>query len=156
MQMNPESVISVAELQKLSIKRLRRLKTPLVVMDRKSKKRGFVILDWEGYETLQGMPREKAAPAPVRSRGKPFPFRKMGLLWDRPDLTDRAFETRLHDPRHAEHRWAQRRIFEHAPSAVVTRYYSLAELREALNHIRLRAPLQEAWQHAVRYWSENP
>ncbi len=39
-----ETIISMTELQKLSLKKLRKMKLPLYVLDRKSKGGGFVIM----------------------------------------------------------------------------------------------------------------
>lgn len=40
-----KNIISMTELQKLSLKKLRKMKLPLYVLDRKSKGGGFVIMD---------------------------------------------------------------------------------------------------------------
>jgi hypothetical protein len=54
-----ENVISMTELQKLSLKKLRKMKLPLYVLDRKSKGGGFVIVGLGGVPT--GKTSEKSS-----------------------------------------------------------------------------------------------
>ena len=152
--MNIDSLISVSELQKLSLRRLRKMKTPLFVVDRKSGRRGFVILDLETFEHLQSGGLAVAS-RPARLAGETPDFRQMGLLWDRSGLSNKEFYLRLKDAGHPEHVWAMRRLLEYAPSSFVTGLLSLSEIKGAVASIRLRPAFQEAWNRAVHYWSKT-
>ncbi|MBI4126671.1 MAG: hypothetical protein HY465_04180, partial [Deltaproteobacteria bacterium] len=126
-----DKTISVTELQKISLKKLRQQRGPLVVLDRKSKKRGFVILDLETYQGLtQSLP---AVTTPATKKGSKTDFRSRGLLWDRPAMTNREFSARLKDPHHQEYAWAVKRFFEYAPSKLVTEVLSLEDIQTALS-----------------------
>lgn len=149
----------MTDLQKLSLKKLRKMRLPLFVLDKKSnkKQKGFVVLDLEGFSQLQ---KEKN-PAVTFLKKKPIQkknipdFRSLGLLWDRPQLTNRQFFKCVKEPLHPEHKWALKRFLEYAPSVFVTHLLSLEEIREAISEITLRPPYQEAWLNAVQYWSKN-
>lgn len=142
------STISITELQKLSLKQLRRRKLPLLVVDRKSKRQGFVILDVETYEKFN----KKEA----RKERKSIPdYHNMGLLWDR-EMSNQEFEKRIRNSDHSEHRWAVKRLFEHARSTFITEHFALDEIQTMLRGVDLRSFVQEAWRHALHYWSENP
>lgn len=143
------------ELQKLSLKKLRKRGTPLYVLDHRSKRKGgFVIVDLESYsqesmEKKEGGSRRLKA---VLHRD----WREMGLLWDR-EMTNHQFSRSLHDRDDPDHFWAVGRLIERLPSSVVTQMLSLDEIREALPKISLwPREIKEAWQNAVRYWSQNP
>lgn len=59
------NIISMTELQKLSLKKLRSKELPLYVLDRKSKKGGFVIVDLESFDKApKKIPAEKIVPDP--------------------------------------------------------------------------------------------
>ncbi len=149
------NVISMTALQKLSSKRLRKGRTPLFVMDFKSKKKVFVVLDMETFEKLEGHPPSW----PSAARGAQqvgADFRKQGLLWDRSTMSNKAFESALRDSKNHEHAWALKRLLEYARSEVVTKILSLAELRKAVAQVSLRPTYKEAWSHAVHYWTQNP
>lgn len=148
-----KKTISMTELQKISFKKLRRQRGPLAVLDRKSKKRGFVIIDLEMYRNLTQSTLPVLRPA-TRMSSTPD-FRVLGLLWDRPTMTSRQFYTRLKDPHHHEHAWAIKRFFEYAPSKVVTHVLSLGEIHAALSRVRLRPHFQEAWHRALHYWTTH-
>lgn len=153
-----DQIISMTELQKLSLKKLRELTLPLFVLDQKSKKKGFVILDVKSFEkTIRRHKRNRESTGVPMKRIEETPgYRSMGLLWDRLDLSNEQFQVLLKDPNRGEHLWAVKRLLEYAPSTLVTRVLSLSELQEVLKRIRLRPIFQEAWRHAVYYWSKNP
>lgn len=142
-----DRIISLTELQKLSLKKLRKVGAPLFVMDIKSRRKAYVILDMESYDAMVGHPNMGS---------RIYPFRDMGLLWDRSKLSDQDFFVMLMDPNHREHPWAMKRLLEYAPSHVVTRLFSLEDLRKALKGVRLRPIYAKAWSHAIHYWSQNP
>lgn len=148
-----KKTISMTELQKLSLKQLRRRGTPLFVLDRRSNEGGFVILDLSAYERLRHIGEGGLSVSEPSFEG--VDFRARGLLWDRSDITNEMFALMLKDPSHPEHFWALKRVMEYAPSRDVTSWLSLGVLREALSGIRLRPPFQEAWEHAVHYWTEH-
>lgn len=59
------NIISMTDLQKLSLKKLRTMKLPLFVLDRKSKKGGFVIQDLESFQAgPQPKSTQKIVPNP--------------------------------------------------------------------------------------------
>lgn len=150
---HPDHVISMTELQKLSLKKLRKTRLPLVVVDQKSKRKGFVILDYPSYEILKNPVKQimsvHAAPKKMED------YRKSGLLWDRPDVSSASFHSFLKDPSHQEYPWAFQRLLEYARSSVVTKILSLEELKYGLSRVTLRPIFQEAWSRAVHYWSQK-
>lgn len=156
---NLDQIISMTDLQKLSLKRLRKTKLPLLVVDQKSKRKGFVILDYPSYEAMtvpvEPSPASVQTPSAKRT-SKVSDYRNMGLLWDRPDLTNDEFHRRLKEPSHPEYGWAFRRLLEYARSSTVTRLMTLQEIKSGLETVRLRPFFQETWNHAVQYWSQRP
>lgn len=152
----PSHILSITELQKLSFKRLRatqRTHHPLLVMDQKQGKRGFVILDYDAYCALNNPP---SAPRPrYKVSLKPLaaiPFRKRGLLWDRPDLSDAQFFAMIQKPTHPEHAWAVTRLFERLPSHILLRHLPWQQLAQLFDQARLRPALRKPWEHAIAYW----
>ncbi len=157
MKIDPGRILSVTQLQKLSVKKLRKKGSPLFVMDLKSKRKVFVILDMDTFENISGRERaEKISRADVQKTGSRADYRKLGLLWDRRDLANVAFQNILDDAKNRDHPWAVRRLLEYAPSFLVTKMLSLATLEDAIETIPLRPLFKEAWSHAIQYWSENP
>ena len=147
----------MTELQKLSLKKLRKMKTPLFVMDKKSNKQGFVILEIAAFEKALKTQREEKRTETKETKKIPD-YRTMGLLWDRSDITNDRFHALLKKSVEAEEWeriWAARRLLEYAPSMVVKEIFSLDELKEILSKVKLKPFYQEAWNHAVHYWSEN-
>lgn len=132
------NVISMTELQKLSLKKLQRMKLPLYVIDRKTGRKAFMI---SGPET------EKTATIPN--------YRNMGLLWDRPDLDNQGFHERLKDEKHPENIWAVTRLLERARSEWVKQILTLDELKKYIPRVRLRRPFQEAWNLALLHWTQT-
>lgn len=156
-----DRIINMTDLQKLSLIKLKRLGSPLFVMDRRAKRRGggFVILDIESYRELRrfGAGSKSAKPSrKVRARRLEVDFRSLGLLWDRPEMKNSDFLTCLKDSSHREHGWAMRRLLENAQSSVVTSILTLDELRESMGCLTLRPVFRKAWENAIRYWSESP
>lgn len=148
----------MTELQKLSLKKLRKRRLPLFVIDRKSKRGGFVIVDVEGYQKTANTGQSLNPPTPFLPKGKKggFPdYRNMGLLWDRPDLTNKEFHRRLKNEDHPENPWAVGRLLERARSERVREILSLEELKIFFPRVRLRPPFQEAWNRAIHYWTET-
>lgn len=138
----------MTELQKLSLKKLRKKDLPLYVLDRKSKKGGFVIVDLESFE-------KKTTP-PSRKNSSPLDYKKMGLLWDHLSMTNEEFHRALKDPSSEDYSWVARRFLERVSSMKVKEVLSLDELKAILSKVKLRPVFQEAWSHAIHYWSENP
>ena len=155
---NIDNLISMTALQKLSLRKLRKRTTPLFVMDFKSKCGGFVLLSMEAYEKMgKGGAIVKPESGSVSESSAASPdYRAMGLLWDRPGMSNEEFHGLLHDFQRKENAWALKRLLEYAPSKFVTRVLSLSELKSAMDRIQLKPFYQEAWSHAVHYWSENP
>jgi hypothetical protein len=141
-----DRVISMTELQKLSLRKLREMRldeVPLVVRDLKRRQGRFVILDHDAYERLVG---SAPAPADAAPRLEDVPFAEHGLLWDRPTMTDERFAAILGDPADPDHRWAWSRALERLPSRVVTSAVGLAELRARVAAARLRPVTRRAWE----------
>lgn len=148
------NVISMTELQKLSLKKLRKMKLPLYVLDRKSKKGGgFVIQDLKAYEsqTDQGEVRKK----PFIKDSTPLDYRALGLLWDHASMTNEEFHRALKDPSSENYAWVARRFLERVPSLKVRQVLSFEELKEILSKVKLRPIFQEAWNRALHYWSQT-
>jgi len=141
----------MSELQKLSLKKLRKMHLPLFVLDRKSKKGGFVIQELgtlvDGGQNPKFEKSKKTTPI--------LDYRALGLLWDRPQMTNEAFHRSLKSPQASDHLWAARRFLERVPSTLVKETLSLGELKEIFSKLSLRPFLQEAWSHALHYWSET-
>lgn len=148
-----DRVISMSELQKLSLRKLREMRledAPLVVRDLKRRQGRFVVLDHRGYERLVRC-------AGAAASGTRFPgevdFASFGLFWDRPEMTNERFSEILADPASDEHDWAWARVLSRLPSRVVTRRIGLSELRERISTVKLRPRIREAWEGAVEFWT---
>ena len=143
-----KNVISMTELQKLSLKKLRKMKLPLYVLDRKSKGGGFMISPVDaGKETV--------ATAASSPKSAPLDYRRLGLLWDHPSLSNEEFHEALKNPSSKDHDWVARRFLERVPSTIVKDVLSLGELKTMLAQVKIRPIFQEAWNHAVQYWTQG-
>jgi hypothetical protein len=143
------SVISMTELQKLSLKKLRKMKLPLYVLDRKSKGGGFMISPVDSGEET------KTENAPPLKKAAPLDYRRLGLLWDHPSMANEEFHEALKNPYSTDHDWVARRFLERVPSTIVTDILSLGELKTMVAHVKIRPVFQEAWNHAVQYWTQS-
>jgi len=144
------NIISMTDLQKLSLKKLRKKELPLYVMDRKSKKGGFVIVDHEKFEQLSN-PIE--APVLPIKEALVQDYRQMGLLWDQPSMTNEEFHKALKDPSSKNHDWVARRVMERVSSMKVKEILSLDELKAILSRVKFRPVFREPWILAINYWS---
>lgn len=158
----PRQILSMTELQKLSLKRLRQLDLaaqPLLVMDRKSDRKAFVIVDYETFlHGREGGDLEERGREKQKEKGDVlghYDFRSRGLFWDRPELTNRQFVAWLKDPRHTEHVWAISRLLERLPSQEMVRLFSLSVVVEMLKHARIREAIRRPWEHAIHYWRQK-
>jgi hypothetical protein len=70
-------------------------------------------------------------------------------------MSNESFLQILTDPSHPEHRWAWTRALERLPSTVITRALSLRELQWLIRLVKLRSPLQRAWESAIDFWTEE-
>lgn len=50
--------------------------------------------------------------------------------------------------------WALSRILESAPYEEVWKYTSLNELKKIFPKLKLKKPIQKAWQRALRVWEK--
>jgi hypothetical protein len=82
-------------------------------------------------------------------------FARYGLFWDRPDMSNQDFLAILTDPASPEHRWAWHRAFERLPSPVLTGALTLSQLQRLIRLVRLRPPLQGAWESAIEFWTQE-
>jgi len=144
----------MTELQKLSLKKLRKTEMPLFVLDKKSKNGGFAIVDLGQFEDELNF----TGPKPIMNQepAKIENYRFMGLLWDRPELSNSDFHKRLKEESHGEHQWALKRLMEYCPSPIVTRLLSLKELQAAVLIVSLRPYFKKAWKNAIHHWSKKP
>ena len=150
--LNNPKTISMTELQKLSLKKLRKMQLPLYVRDQKSlRNKGFVVMDIQMFEnlgagqTIQQIKEVKTIPD----------YRRMGLLWDQAGMTNEEFHQALKAFQEPENYWAARRFLERAPSILAKEIFSLSELQYIIDTIRLRPIFQKAWEHAIHYWSKK-
>ncbi|MBI4236889.1 MAG: hypothetical protein HY696_00550 [Deltaproteobacteria bacterium] len=127
---------------------------PLLVMDQKRGKHGFVIIDYDAYCALHQPPAQTPEKFSLKTLAA-IPFRERGLLWDRSDLTDTAFLQRLRNAAHPEHAWAVTRLFERLPSHVLLRAVPWRQLVPLLKQARLRPALRKPWEHAIAYWRQT-
>lgn len=150
-----DRIISMTELQKLSLRKLREMRldeAPLVVRDMKRRRSRFVILDHRAYERLVEGDAGGTTPVPGLDD---VDFADMGLFWDRPTMTNERFAHILRKRDHAEHRWAWARSLERLPSRLITRSISLADLRRVLTEVKLRSRIGDAWRNAIEFWTEE-
>ena len=82
-------------------------------------------------------------------------FAARGLFWDRPGMSNDHFLGVLADPEHPQYRWAWTRASERLPSRAITQSLSLRDLQQLIRIVRLRPPLQRAWQSAIEFWTED-
>lgn len=83
-------------------------------------------------------------------------FAANGLFWDRPGMDNGQLLRILSDPENPQYRWAWTRTLERLPSRVITQSLSLRDLQRLIRLVRLRQPLQRAWESAIAFWTEEP
>lgn len=142
----------MTELQKLSLKKLRKMRLPLYVRDQKSGRGGFMVVDIQTFE--KSLDPEKNIQRVKEVKVIPD-YRQMGLLWDQAGMTNQKFHRALKVFNNPENHWAARRFLERAPSTLVKEIFSLSELKEIIATIPLKPVFQKAWEHAIHYWSKN-
>ncbi len=150
-----DRVITMTELQKLSLKKLRAMRlseAPLVVLDRKRDERRFVILDHDSYTRLLAVGECAERPPPGLDN---VDFIHHGILWDRRGMSNPEFAAILADPAGPEYRWAWGRALERLPARVVTRSVGLADLRRLISFVRMRPRVRAAWEGALEFWTEE-
>ena len=74
------------------------------------------------------------------------------FLWDY-DLTDTQVREILHGTNETEKIWMMSRILESAAFGDVWNYVTLPEVREMFPKLKLKAPVQKAWDYALTIWS---
>jgi hypothetical protein len=152
--LNPQQTVSMTELQKLSLKKLRQKNLPLIVMDMKSKKGGFVILDYETFLNLKEKKKDEKLPLPSPSL-KQYDFRKKGLLWDYPEISNEEFAKRLKNTKHPEHIWAISRLLERLPSKEILKFFTIMEIKAMLEKANVRDFVRKPWEHAITYYHQK-
>jgi hypothetical protein len=148
-----DRVISMTELQKLSLRRLRELRlaeSPLIVRDVKRGRGRFVILDHEVWVRLAGGAATRHADTGDLLA---VDFAGRGLLWDRPEMTNADFVGFLANPDRPDGRWAWRRLLERLPSDLITRTVPLPALRRILDAVRPGPRMRAAWEAALEFWT---
>ncbi len=83
------------------------------------------------------------------------PFRKLGLLWDEPDLKDETFLEFIRGSDRYRRSWALARLLERAPLNVVCQLLSLNEIELALKETKMKPQMRKAWEHAIQYWHKT-
>lgn len=154
MHIAADRVISMRELQKLSLRKLREMKladSPLLVRDHKRHRGMFVIVDYPAFERLAG----EGAGGRVPASTEDIDFAAHGLLWDRPGMKNREFGRILSDAADPRHDWAWARVLERLPSRLVTGIVGLGDLRRIVARVKIRPRLRAAWEGALEFWTEE-
>ncbi|GEM_PF-3588864 len=149
--MDPKSIISMTELQKLSLKKLRKTKLPLFVLDRKSKSGGFVIT----HEASQSKQLKKLYPLKYFPQLNAYDFKAIGFFWDRPDMSNKKFISILKNETHSEYVWAISRLLERLSSQEVVKLFPLSTISEMLNQSKVRTFVRRPWEHAIHYFHQK-
>lgn len=157
LETTPKNMISMSELQKISLKKLAKLSnnnSMLWLVDHKSKNhKAYVIIDYDSLQQKLG-PNQSLPPKPT-AIAKNIEFKKLGLFWDRPQMTDALFKSILSSSHHVDHTWAIIRLFERVPSELLIKHFSKEELAFWLGKVKLKKSLHLAWQHALNYWQQH-
>ena len=151
----------MTELQKLSFKKLNRIdksKKPLLVMDRKTRSKIFVILDYEMYEQLQSQTQKTVTePIKCKSQLEEFDYKARGLFWDCPQMSNQTFSQILNDRKSPKFSWAITRLLERLNSQEVLKLFTVEEIAALINAtepdivwVGLGAPKQEYWMAKLR------
>ncbi len=149
---NSDQIISMTELQKLSLKKLRKMKLPLYVLDRKSEEGGFAITHLEAAPPSTKLSiSHKKAKLPL-SR---FDFKGRGLFWDRPSLSNHRFTQILQNPDDPEFPWASTRVLERLRSAEALKLFTWDQIRDLLKKSNLRHFAKKPWEHALAYYDQK-
>ncbi len=148
--MNPKNVISMTELQKLSLKKLREMKLPLFVLDQKSKEGGFVVTSYS--KEITELPEQNSAVTKCRALLNSYDFKSKGLFWDRPDLSNKKFSLILRNPKHPEYEWGISRFLERLSSEEILTLFPLPTIQEMLKRAKIRDFIRSPWEHAVNYF----
>ncbi|HBF13027.1 MAG TPA: hypothetical protein DDW49_06520 [Deltaproteobacteria bacterium] len=136
----------MTELQKLSLKKLRRAKLPLFVVDQKSKRGGFMISAYPAKDT----------PSPsFKALLDRYDFKGKGLFWDRPDQSNKKFFLILKNPKSPEYEWAVTRLFERLPSHELLKIFPLSTLSTLLKRAKVRDFIRRPWEHAFEFINQK-
>ena len=73
------------------------------------------------------------------------------FLWDY-DLTETDVRRILHGPNEFDRRWLLARILEHARFEDVWKYTTLKQIKGIYPQLKLRKPIQRAWDLALKVW----
>ena len=76
------------------------------------------------------------------------------FLWDY-DLTEADVRRILRSDNEVERRWMLGRILETANLEDVWKYVSLREVRQEFPELKLKKPIREAWEYALKVWAEE-
>lgn len=74
------------------------------------------------------------------------------FLWDY-DLTESHVREILQHEPFEQRKWLIARILERAPLQEVGRYLTVAQIREALPHLRMDPTTKRHWQEAIEVWT---
>lgn len=77
------------------------------------------------------------------------------FLWDY-NLTNAEVKNLLKDGNRETRLWLISRIIESAKFKDVFKYVSLNDLAQVFPHLRLRQPIKNAWQKALKVWGALP
>lgn len=81
----------------------------------------------------------------MKNKNRPY------FLWDY-DLTDSDVHRILHGKNETEKIWMMSRILESAKLEDVWKYVSLSEIVEMFHKLRLKPPIYQAWDYALKIW----
>ncbi|OGM31343.1 hypothetical protein A2630_05010 [Candidatus Woesebacteria bacterium RIFCSPHIGHO2_01_FULL_44_10] len=76
---------------------------------------------------------------------------RLYFLWDY-DLTEKEVGEILHGSNETEKIWILSRILESAKLEDVWKYTTYQEVKEMFPKLRLKPPVREAWENALRVW----
>ncbi len=74
------------------------------------------------------------------------------FLWDY-DLTEDQVRAILHGKNETEKIWLMSRILESARLEDVWKYVTLKEVKNVFPKLRLKVPVREAWEYALKIWT---
>ena len=76
------------------------------------------------------------------------------FVWDY-DLSEADVRRILRGKNEVEKRWMLGRILESAKLEDVWKYTSLREVKQEFSGLKLKKPIQAAWEYALRVWGEE-
>lgn len=76
------------------------------------------------------------------------------FLWDY-DLIEKDVKKIVHGKNETEKVWIISRILESAKYDDIWRYLSLNEVRKIYPQLKLKKPIKQAWDYALKVWEDD-